>query len=185
MLLMGDEVRSTQLGNNNAYCQDNEISWFDWSLVERHADMLRFVSLLNAFRRRRDVIWDSDGVSLNAMLERTNLKWHGVALDRPDWGDRSHSLAFTMRSARRRFLFHAMMNAYWEPLTFALPETLGGESWRRCIDTALPSPADISSWADAPAITDRRYRVESRSVVLLAMSLGGADATSDSPSSGT
>ena len=53
---MGDEVRRTQRGNNNAYCQDNEVSWFDWSLLERHADMHRFVKALNAFRQRRDVV---------------------------------------------------------------------------------------------------------------------------------
>ena len=58
MLLMGDEVRRTQQGNNNAYCQDNEISWFDWRLLERHADMHRFVKMLNAFRQRRDVAVD-------------------------------------------------------------------------------------------------------------------------------
>ena len=56
MLLMGDEARQTQRGNNNAYCQDNEISWFDWSLLTRHADVHRFVRELTAFRQRRDVV---------------------------------------------------------------------------------------------------------------------------------
>ncbi len=54
MILMGDEARRSQRGNNNAYCQDNEISWFDWTLVEKHADLHRFVSLLNARRLLRD-----------------------------------------------------------------------------------------------------------------------------------
>ena len=56
MLLMGDEVRRTQQGNNNAYCQDNEISWFDWRLLERHADVHRFVKQLIAFRQHPDVV---------------------------------------------------------------------------------------------------------------------------------
>ncbi len=54
MILMGDEVRRTQHGNNNAYCQDNETSWFDWTLVAKHADVHRFVRLLNAQRLLRD-----------------------------------------------------------------------------------------------------------------------------------
>ena len=54
MFVMGDEVRRTQNGNNNAYCQDNETSWFDWTLIEKHADVRRFVSLLIARRARRD-----------------------------------------------------------------------------------------------------------------------------------
>ena len=98
MLLMGDEVRRTQRGNNNAYCQDNEISWFDWTLLERHADVHRFVKALNAFRQRRDVVAEAGPMTLNELLQRARIEWHGVALNRPDWSDHSHSLAFTLRS---------------------------------------------------------------------------------------
>ena len=101
MLLMGDEVRRTQHGNNNAYCQDNEISWFDWRLLERHADVHRFVKTLNAFRQRRDVVAEEATLSLNELLRRARIEWHGVTLDRPDWSEHSHSLAFTLRSLRR------------------------------------------------------------------------------------
>src|SRR5262249_8636720 len=142
MLLMGDEVRRTQRGNNNAYCQDNDVSWFDWSLLERHADIHRFVKTLIAFRQRRDVTAETAKLSLNQFLERANIEWHGVALNCPDWGEQSHSVAFTARTLRARFLLHGMLNAYWEPLTFELPR-IPAESqqhWRRCIDTALPSP---------------------------------------------
>ena len=65
MILMGDEVRRTQGGNNNAYCQDNETSWFDWTLLEKHADVHRFVSLLNARRLLRDVEHEQQRVTLN------------------------------------------------------------------------------------------------------------------------
>ena len=80
MLLMGDEVRRTQRGNNNAYCQDSDISWFDWSLLERHADIHRFVKALNAFRQRRDVVAEEATLSLNELLQRAQIEWHGVAL---------------------------------------------------------------------------------------------------------
>ena len=154
MLLMGDEVRRTQRGNNNAYCQDGDISWFDWSLLERHADIHRFVKALNAFRQRRDMVAEGGKLSLNQLLQRAKIEWHGVALNRPDWSEHSHSLAFTFRSLRARFLLHGMLNAYWEPLTFELPPVPAEsqQRWRRCIDTALASPDDIYPWEKAPFV---------------------------------
>ena len=93
MILMGDEVRRTQGGNNNAYCHDDETTWFDWSLVEKHADVHRFVSLLTAqaIAPRRGA--RAQRVSLNTFLREANKAWHGVKLNEPDWGDCSHSIA--------------------------------------------------------------------------------------------
>jgi glycogen operon protein len=171
MLLMGDEVRRTQGGNNNAYCQDNEVSWFDWESIGRHGDIHRFVRKLNAFRQRRDIVGESSS-TLNQLLERANIRWSGVALDCPDWGDHSHSLALTMESLRARVLLHMMFNAYWEPLTFELPlRPSEGIRWRRCIDTALASPDDICHLDEAPEVDASRYRVEARSVVVLGLRL--------------
>ena len=68
MILMGDEVRRTQGGNNNAYCQDNEISWFDWTLLEKHADVHRFVKLLIARRLLRSTEHEQQRVSLNRLI---------------------------------------------------------------------------------------------------------------------
>ena len=104
MILMGDEVRRTQRGNNNAYCQDNETSWFDWTLLEKHADVHRFVSLLNARRLLRDVEHERQRVSLSQLLREANKAWHGVKLGQPDWGDQSHSLAFTAELPEERAL---------------------------------------------------------------------------------
>ena len=173
MLLMGDEVRRTQKGNNNAYCQDGEISWFDWSLLERHADVHRFVKMLSTFRQRRDVLAETGVLTLNQLLQRAKIQWHGVLLNQPDWSEHSHSLAFTLRSLRGRFLLHGMLNAYWEPLRFELPpvpvET--HELWRRCIDTALDSPHDIYFSENAPVVQETTYVVRERSVVLLSLAL--------------
>jgi isoamylase len=171
MLLMGDEVRRTQRGNNNAYCQDSELTWFDWSLLERHADVQRFVRLLSEFRLRRDVVVEGTRMTLQELLERANITWHGTSLDAPDWSDHSHSLAFTLRSLHGRYSIHAMINAYWEPLTFELPPVGAGAlgSWRRCIDTALLSPDDIHPWHEAPSHVGQSYLVGARSLVLLAL----------------
>jgi isoamylase len=173
MLLMGDEVRRTQRGNNNAYCQDSDISWFDWRLLERHADIRQFVKALISLRQRRDVVAEGTALSLNQLLHRTRIEWHGIALNRPDWSDHSHSLAFTLRSLRARLLFHGMLNAYWESLTFELPPVPAEhrQQWRRCIDTALDSPDDIYPWESAPIVRQATYQVQPRSVVFLARAL--------------
>ena len=172
MLLMGDEVRRTQRGNNNAYCQDNDVSWFDWSLLTSHGDVHRFVKELTAFRQRRDVVAQETTLTLNQVLGRARIDWHGVLLNRPDWSEHSHSLAFTLRSVRGQFLLHGMLNAYWKPLMFELPPAPAGYgTWRRCIDTALASPDDINRWDVAPTVTTTTYEVHPRSVVLLALPL--------------
>ncbi len=176
MLTMGDEARRSQRGNNNAYCHDDDLSWFDWSLLERHADVHRFVRVLIALRQHRDVVVEGGTMTLNQLLDRARIDWHGVALHQPDWGEPSHSIAFTLRSIRARYLFHGMLNAYWEPLTVALPPAPADDAhaWRRCVDTALASPDDCRLWLDAAVVRQDRYASAPRSVVLLVRSLGSA-----------
>jgi glycogen operon protein len=179
MLTMGDEVRRTQRGNNNAYCQDNEISWFDWTLLERHADIHRFVKLLMAFRQSRDIVTMERPLTLNELLDRAHIEWHGVKLNQPDWGEHSHSLAFTFASVQARYLIHGMLNAYWDPLTFEVPPAPqpGERGWRRVIDTALPSPDDFIPWEGAPRVTSTSYLVQPRSMALLVRSLEQRDSS--------
>ncbi|HEY1470439.1 MAG TPA: glycogen debranching protein GlgX [Candidatus Acidoferrum sp.] len=169
MLLMGDEVRRTQFGNNNAYCQDNETSWFDWTFLTKHADVYRFASLLNARRVLRDQEPERQRLSLNQLLRGVNLVWHGVKLDQPDWGENSHSIAFNVEPKGEKLLFHVIMNAYWESLDFHLPQVhgLSENPWRRWIDTALDSPHDILELERAESVPGYAYRAESRSVVML------------------
>ncbi len=172
MILMGDEVRRTQRGNNNAYCQDNETSWFDWTLVAKHADVLRFVTLLSARRLLRDEQPGRQRLSLNQLLRKANKGWHGVKLGQPDWSDSSHSLALSVEVLNEKLCFHVILNAYWEPLDFELPRVgdLREESWRRWIDTTLDSPHDIVEWQTAPLVQGRTYRAGPRSVVVLFVS---------------
>jgi glycogen operon protein len=168
MILMGDEVRRSQSGNNNAYCQDNETSWLDWTLVERHADLHRFVSLLNARRLQREVEFERQRLSLDQLIRQAEKAWHGVKLREPDWSPHSHSLAFEAKGPEGLHVY-LVLNAYWEPLAFELPPVGadGAGPWRRWIDTAFDSPQDIMPWAAAPAITVGRYPVEARAVVVL------------------
>ncbi|HSF68102.1 MAG TPA: glycogen debranching protein GlgX [Nitrospiraceae bacterium] len=175
MILMGDEVRRTQLGNNNAYCHDNELNWFDWTLVAKHADVHRFVTLLNARRILRDIEHEREGLSLTELIAQANKAWHGVKLGQPDWSRHSHAVAFSAELKKEQILFHLIFNAYWEPLEFELPPMSAGRAnhWRRWIDTALDSPHDIVPWQTAPSFSGHGYRINSRSVVMLFANLVG------------
>jgi isoamylase len=168
MILMGDEVRRTQYGNNNAYCQDNETSWFDWTLVAKHADVHRFVRLLSAHRLMRDFEPELQRFSLNQLLREARRAWHGVKLGEPDWSVHSHSLATSVASRNGNLLLYLILNAYWEPLEFELPPLgNGNDAWRRWIDTSRDSPEDITERQSAPTVTSRTYLAGPRSVVAL------------------
>jgi glycogen operon protein len=169
MFLMGDEVRRTQLGNNNAYCQDNEGNWFDWSLLIKHSDIHRFVKLLIARRLLRDVTVERKRMTLTQLIAEGMRGWHGVGLNQPDWNGYSHSIAFSADLQRESLLVYFAFNAFSEPLHFELPRS-GNESaglWRRWIDTYLESPQDIVEWQKAPAVPEAKYSVGPRSVVVL------------------
>ena len=167
MILMGDEVRRTQHGNNNAYCQDTT-NWFDWRLAETHADLLRFVRLLIERRVMRANKFGALDGSLDQLLRQARMAWHGVKLGEPDWSAHSHSLALGADMVRQSLGLHLMLNAYWEPLDFELPSGPPETPWRRWIDTALDSPDDIVPWDEAPAVIDRHaYRAGPRSVAAL------------------
>jgi glycogen operon protein len=169
MLLMGDEVRRSQNGNNNAYCHDSEISWLNWNLVDEHADLLRFTRLLISRRLLRDVSAERQRKSLIRLVHEANKAWHGVKLDQPDWSDHSHSLALSAEIRQEGLLVYLILNAYWESLGFELPLLQNGanKKWRRWIDTHLDSPEDIVEWKAAPAVGGHVYTAGPRSVVVL------------------
>jgi isoamylase len=167
MISMGDEVRRTQQGNNNAYCQDNEISWFDWALVAKHADVHRYVSSLIAHHLMRGLDPDFATLTLNELLRDANGGWHGVKLEQPDWRFDSHSVAYSAAGRDEKLRFYAIFTAYWEALEFELPPATPQAPWRRWIDTSLDSPCDIVEWKSAPLVTTRTYRAGPRSVVIL------------------
>jgi glycogen operon protein len=167
MFLMGDEVRRTQHGNNNAYCHNDESTWFDWSLVEKHADLRRFVRLLLARRLLRSADYEQQRASLSEMLAKANLTWHGVKLGEPDWSEHSHAFAINADVPGGHLVFHLILNGYWEPLDFELPPPPAGQQWRRWIDTGLPSRDDITDWHSAQPVFGATYRSAARSVVML------------------
>jgi isoamylase len=168
MLLMGDEVRRSQGGNNNAYCQNNETSWFDWALVERHSDIHRFVKSLIALRLNRELPTERLDMTLAELLRRQPFQWHGVKLNAPDWSSESHTLVATVSLLDQPILLHLIINAYWAALEFEVPpRPQPHQAWRRCVDTSCDPPEDISDWANARNLSGSTCVVQPRSVVIL------------------
>ena len=167
MLLGGDEMGRTQRGNNNAYCQDNEISRFDWRLLTGNADMHRFVRGMIAFRRRHPTLTVDHSLAGRPWEEALDdgVSFHGVRQGQPDWGHPSHSLAIHLHGVQGDGDVYIIANAYHEGLTFELPH---GIRWRRVADTALPTPDDLcEDEAQARLVSGVHYAVGPRTVVVL------------------
>jgi isoamylase len=170
MIAAGDEARRTQWGNNNAYCQDNEIGWFDWGLVDRNADLLRFFKAMIAFRKAHPVLHRSRFLTGREPNPRglADVAWHGCALGRPGWNDPSaRALAFTLGGVGDGADLHVMLNMDAADLAFEVP-IVPGRRWVRVVDTAAPSPGDAVSADCASALDASTCCVAGRSVVVLA-----------------
>ena len=167
MILMGDEVRRSQRGNNNGYCQDNELSWFDWSLVSKHDGLLRFVKKLIHFIQELEIFRQEKFLQVTHASQEPHLIWHGKYLGQPDWGEDSHSLAFSLCHPASGEHLYVILNAYWETLNFQLPPLEAGKCWHRIVDTALAAPDDFSDLEVAPRIEQDSYLVTARSSVIL------------------
>jgi glycogen operon protein len=168
MILMGDEIRRTQYGNNNAYCQDSTLSWFDWNLLQKHPDIYRFVQLLVYARLRRDTGQDAFASSLNELLRSATFQWQGIKIGEPDWSYSSKSIALTTQSMSGHMAMHYIFNAYHEDLLFELPQNPSAPfEWKLWIDTSLPSPKDICPMNEAMDHPGINYPVKSYSCVVL------------------
>ncbi len=170
MILMGDEIGRTQLGNNNAYCQDNEVSWFNWDLLEKNASLFRFVRMLNMFRINMDAKKDElEPPLLEFLQKRRQIEWHGIYLNQPDWSSTSHSLAGTVSAKEKDSVLYIACNAYSADLIFEIPDpqNFNKKNWYRIIDTSLPSPEDIVMPNNTKILKEKFYTVKARSVVLL------------------
>jgi glycogen operon protein len=167
MILSGDEVARTQQGNNNAYCQDNEISWLDWRMAERQAGLLRFFQLMIAFRKHCPLL-RRDSFQLHGE-GGFHITWHGVKRAKPDWGHESRTIAMQLTQLHddgSRDDLHFIANAYSGDLDFELPQ-IGRHEWFRLADTALPSPRDIAEEGlEFPLLSQESYLVRGRSVAI-------------------
>ncbi|MFQ5635655.1 MAG: glycogen debranching protein GlgX, partial [Gammaproteobacteria bacterium] len=169
MLLAGDEALRTQRGNNNAWCHDNEISWIDWSLVEKNADMVRFVRKMIALRQRHRSL-RRDRFLTGGIVGDSNMPdiaWHGPDLDAPNWDDpAARSLAFTLAPVvAGEEPLHAILNMGHESVRLTLP-AIPGSAWHLAVDTSAASPQDIVGPEKQRPLRAKSFAVRGRSVVV-------------------
>lgn len=162
MLLGGDEFRRTQRGNNNAYCQDNEVSWFDWSLVEKHKEIQRFTRGMIAFRRAHPVLRRED------FYTDADIKWFAPNGAIPNWTDqRQKSFACLILGQREPDLF-LMFNADTRSVDFSIPALPASKIWRLAVDTFRIAPDDLYEAGKEPSMQGQiSFRVEPRSSAIL------------------
>lgn len=161
MVVMGDECRRTQRGNNNAYCQDNATSWFDWNLVAKNTDLLRFTQALIAFRRNQPTVRRASFLSGNPTNGQVlpDVSWFGADGRPHDWSAFDHSLTCLWGAAAggsgTEAPRHVMMliHAGSLPREFVLPPTPKSVQWRLFVNTAAESPADVYPDLDGPPPT--------------------------------
>jgi isoamylase len=162
MLLGGDEFRRTQRGNNNAYCQDNEVSWFDWSLPEKHKEIERFTRGMIAFRRAHPVL------RRETFYADEDIKWFGPNGAPPDWADqRQKSFACLILGQTEPDLF-LLFNADTRSVDFSIPAVLTGKIWRLAVDTSRSAPDDLFDPGKEPSLQGQiGFRLEPRSSAIL------------------
>jgi glycogen operon protein len=170
MILAGDEVLRTQRGNNNGYCQDNPLSWFDWTFNAAQRDMLHFVQQLIGFRQRHRCLRRTRFLTGKPQpgSRLSDVTWHGVKLNEPLWGDPSAQiLAYTLAAVDdNEEDLHIMLNFSEDTLEMPLPQS-GDRMWYRAIDTAHVSQDDIVEPLQQNQLRTHTYKVAPRSVVVL------------------
>jgi isoamylase len=164
MLLGGDEFRRTQRGNNNAYCQDNEMSWQDWSCLEQHREILRFTRGMIAFRRAHPIL------SKGQFYTDAEIHWLGPRGGLPHWGDPKEKQFACLIQEDEQHALCLMFNAGADAVDFDLPPLLPGARWHLAVDTSRETPHDLFAAGEEPLWEDpHTYRLSPRaSAILLA-----------------
>ncbi len=163
MILGGDEFRRTQRGNNNAYCQDNDVSWYDWTYLEMHHEIYRFTKGMIALRKAHPVL------RKGTFYTDADISWFSPNGDPPDWFDPSKKrLACHIFGEEGEPDLYLMFNAHTDGVTFRLPALPKGKVWHLVADTAHTPPTDIHASREGPRLADQQhYRLEGRSSVIL------------------
>ncbi len=180
MVLSGDEMGNSQQGNNNAYCQDNEIAWLDWNNLEKNADIFRYFKQIIKFRRMHKVLRYEDHLSHSDYrnLGYPDFSWHGVKAWKPKCGYNNLTAAFMLNGqyvvseaspeeTPDDFIYVAM-NMHWEMHGFELPLLPQGKTWHVFANTGMAAPEDIFEPDEEPIIENQHeVLVGPRSIIVL------------------
>lgn len=176
MIVMGDEVGHTKNGNNNTYCHDNELNWFDWQRQETNADLLRFFQQCIAFRHAHPTLRNRQHFRNEDYMNSgyADISWHGVEAWNADWSYHSRTLAFMLCGehaqgglAQDDYIYVAM-NMHWENHHFELPKLPPKRHWHVFVNTSMPEAEEFYPVGEEPRLTDQRhFLVGARSVIIL------------------
>src|ERR1019366_9547901 len=169
MLLGGDEFRRTQGGNNNAYCQDNETSWVDWTHLEQHQEIYRFAHGMIAFRRAHPIL------SKEQFYTDAEIHWFGPQGGVPNWADPKEKQFACLIHEDEQHALCLMFNAGADAVDFGLPTVLPGARWHLAVDTSREAPLDLFAAGEEPLWEDlQTYHLSPRSsAILLARGTNG------------
>ncbi|MBN2040770.1 MAG: glycogen debranching protein GlgX [Spirochaetes bacterium] len=176
MLYAGDEFRRTQNGNNNAYCQDNEISWIDWSYLEKNRDLFRFCREMIRFRKEHPVLRRNSFFSgkTEKGFSSPDISWHGVKINKPDWNINSHMIACVLNgefagngNGFRDNDIYMSFNASKTGFNIEVPDAPSGGKWYAAIDTSKSSPEDIPEKGKEILLNGRGYFIGPQSVLVM------------------
>jgi glycogen operon protein len=166
MLRWGDECGQSRQGNNNPWCQDNELNWMDWDPAAAADGLLRFTRQLISLTGRLPQLQDNRYWQATDHETTGDISWHGVRTDRPDWSPGSRALAYTLEAADGADAVHLMLNVSTADLAFELPPPADGADWVQVIDTALPSPEDFRESLETLPPTGASVTVAAHSVAV-------------------
>ena len=169
MMLGGDEMRRTQNGNNNAYCQDNEISWFNWDLAVKNQGLVRFASKLIELRKNHPVFRRTSFFTENSNEQNVpEISWYDRLRKVPDWSKTGRFLAYKQDGQNKDNDFYVATNLDLYDMTITLPALAGEKKWYRVADTSFDSPEDILEIGQEELLpAQRRYVLVSGSSVVL------------------
>jgi glycogen operon protein len=174
MLLAGDEVLKPQQGNNNGYCQNNELTWFDWNIAGKNYEILQFVRRMIALRKRRPSLMRRRFLNGEKPEEREipDVSWHGMRINEPLWDDReARVLAFTLAAMGNDDKdLHIMLNMSDTKVDMELP-VLKNRYWSLSIDTSRNFPYDAILPENQTSYNKHSYPVETRTIAVMESSL--------------
>lgn len=176
MLLAGDEFRNTQMGNNNAYCQDNEISWLNWDFKDYNIEVFNFTKKIISFRKAHPILRRKS--FFTGRVHKTNkmpdIAWHGIEPYKADWTDKSRLVACTLNGIFAKEDGHEAdndiymaFNSSLHNYNITLPESPSGKPWKRIIDTSLPFQHDIVDESDGVILEENKYHLKKQSTLVL------------------
>ncbi len=161
MILMGDEYGHTRFGNNNTWCQDNDLNWYLWDKLQENRDWYRFAK--GAIRLRRD----HEIFRIGKFLTDEEIDWHGIHPGDPDWDGDTHTLAFTLKDHNEKKCFYLAFNMHFQNINFHLPPPPSGGKWKLIVDTGTESFNDFYEFDQAPDVEQEQMELKNHSSILL------------------